>query len=561
MRLAKYLPPLTTLEKESLEKLAGLPLHKHGEADVREEFLAPIVALLGYERGGDKDVLREDTHSLSQLFVMLGRHKYKLDYRFIIRKQGFWLLEAKPASCADPKNPPEITAEDIGQAFAYALHPQIDAPYFAVSNGWWFCLYDRDSGKQDPILKISQAELPKRFDELRQILGAEQITFHLKRRLISRIEQVLSADITLERSEEFLREVERVVNKVRPKVLDNFRAVRKTITPEKALWERLLSADRPYHLVETALASAFTIKQMDEASERLADRLLAVPNSGEMYVTLSKLLIESPRGMLIHEHFNTLHALAVLAQRQGDTVVQFPDSTLPGSKSPLPLKDIFFKWTHILLTHFSLRPSLRFLWATEALLGRIAKRAAVYDAGTRRGIMQAVDFKKFQLPEEMVAAITLCPAANLIASVTVAQMGGLDAVIRETFDKKRREFLPAKARQEYERLRQAEQRLIDASPDYPQLLRELDSEWGELLQLDSINVSYDKLGAGVCDVLEMFPALTANLPVECHDPLRALAGLSVPHAAECCRLIGKEPSVFEPTEAEAQRKRIFDPFS
>lgn len=561
MRLAKYLPPLNSEDKERLEKLAVLPLEKFGEADVREEFLAPIVALLGYERGGDKDVLREDTHSLSELFVMLGRHKYKLDYRFIIRKQGFWLLEAKPASCADPKNPPGITAEDIGQAFAYALHPQIDAPYFAVSNGWWFCLYDRDSGRQDPILKISQAELPKRFDELRQILGAEQITFHLKRRLIGRIEQVLSADITLERSEEFLREVERVANKVRPKVLDNFRAARKKTVPERILWERLLAAERPYQLVETALACAVSIKDMTDASETLADRLLAVPNSGDMYVTLSKLLIETPRAMLIHEHFNTLHALAVLAQRQGDTAVPFPDSTLPGSKSPLPLKEIFAKWAHILLTHFHPRPPLRFLWATEAIMGRIAKRAAVYDAGKRRGIIQSVDFKKFQLPEEMVAAITLCPAGDLIASVAVVQMSGLATVISETFDKKRREFLPAKARQEYERLCQAEQRLIATSPDYSQLLRELGSGWGELLQIDSVNVTYDKLGAGVCDVLRMFPDLTASLPIECHDPLRTLAGLGVPYAADCCRLIKKEPLGIGPAEAEAERTRIFDPFS
>lgn len=561
MRLAKHLPPLTDAEKARLEKLASLPLHKHGEADVREAYLAPIVELLGYERGGDKDVVREDMRALSPSFVMLGSHKYKLDYNFIVWKQGFWLLEAKSALCEDPKTPPAIAVEDVNQAFAYALHHQVDAPYYAVSNGWWFCLYDRDSGTQDPILKISQAELPKRFDELRQVIGAEQITFHLKRRLISRIEQVLSADVTLERSEEFLREVERVVSKVRPKVLDNFRAARKKAAPEKAFWARLLDTERPYHLVETALASAVSIKDMADVSETLADRLLAVPNSGDMYVTLSKLLIETPRAMLLHEHFNTLYALAVLAQRQGDTAASFPDSTLPGSKSPLPLKEIFAKWAHVLLTHFHPRPPLRFLWATEAILGRIAKRAAVYNAGMRRGIMQAVDFKKFQLPEEMVAAITLCPAGDLITAVTVAQMGGLDAVIGETFDNKRREFLPAKARQEYERLRQAEQRLIAASLEYPQLLHELGSGWSELLMIDSVNVSYDKLGAGVCDVLKMFPTLTANLPVECHDPIRALAGLSVPYAVECCRLIGKEPSVFESAEAEAQRKRIFDPFS
>jgi hypothetical protein len=218
MALGKYLPPLSENEKAMILKLAHLRLDSYTEADIREEYLAPIIALLGYRRDSDYQVLREDTFKLSPLFVMFGRQRYDLDYRFVIWKQGFWLLEAKPGQCADPATPPVLTDEDVGQAFSYALHPSIDAPYFAISNGWQTQLYDRDGSTTEPILSFAQGELPDKFEELRRLLHARQITFQLKRRLLARVEQVLSADVDLDRLSEFQRMVADVVQRSRPKV-------------------------------------------------------------------------------------------------------------------------------------------------------------------------------------------------------------------------------------------------------------------------------------------------------------------------------------------------------
>jgi hypothetical protein len=92
-----------------------------------------------------------------------------------------------------------------------------------VSNGWWTNVYDRDSGSKTPILSVPQKELPLRFDELRGIIGATQVTFHLKRQLLARVEKVLAADITLQRSEDFVDAIERIAARVRPQVLENFR--------------------------------------------------------------------------------------------------------------------------------------------------------------------------------------------------------------------------------------------------------------------------------------------------------------------------------------------------
>lgn len=560
LHIAKRLPPLSDLDKDRLNKLAKLPLHKYREADVREEFLAPIIELLGYERGKDRDVLREDVQALSPAYVMLGSHKYKLDYKFVVWKQGFWLLEAKSAECSDPDKPPNITPEDVGQAFAYALHPHVDAPYYAVSNGWWFNLYDRDGESQEPILKISQSELPAKFDELRKVLHAEQITFHLKHRLLRRIEQVLGADVSLDRSDEFLREVSHVVNKVRPRVLENFRTVCKHNQDIEAYWIKSLETARPYQLVETVLGSAVSLGDLAKVGNKIAECVLAVPNSGDTYLTLSKLLVEVPRPVLLHEHINSLYVLAVLAKRGGDMEVAFPQSTLPRAKSPLPLKSIFAGWAEILLTHFEKRPELRFLWVAEALLGRFAKRVAVCNEAGRRGIIEMTDFQRYSLPEDLLATVTACPASNLIAMVTNTQMVVLGNLISELFDRKNRRFLDAKAKQVYEEIYKQEQKLIHATPNYRKLLDELGSEWGELMFFDSINVTYDKLGAGVCNILEMFPELTKSLPASCHDAIRELAGLGANYADKCCALIGKAPMNFTTAEIESRQKALFHPF-
>ena len=49
------------------------PFDRMGEADVREEILAPLVKLLGYRSGTKYDVLREQTLTLRYPKTSLGR--------------------------------------------------------------------------------------------------------------------------------------------------------------------------------------------------------------------------------------------------------------------------------------------------------------------------------------------------------------------------------------------------------------------------------------------------------------------------------------------------------
>lgn len=110
------------------------------EADVREEIIAPVLARLGYKSGTANHVRRELTLRYPKDF--LGRKKPasdpslrgRADYVCEVDSRIRWTIEAKP-----PTEP--ISTDDIEQAYTYAKHPEIRAPYFVVCNGLEFRVY------------------------------------------------------------------------------------------------------------------------------------------------------------------------------------------------------------------------------------------------------------------------------------------------------------------------------------------------------------------------------------------------------------------------------------
>lgn len=103
------------------------------ETDVREEVAAPLLALLGYERGTVNDILRELSISYDRNF--LGRKKNndpplrgRADYVLSVTGAGRWVLEIKSPS-------ESITKDAIDQAISYARHPEVSATYAVVLNG------------------------------------------------------------------------------------------------------------------------------------------------------------------------------------------------------------------------------------------------------------------------------------------------------------------------------------------------------------------------------------------------------------------------------------------
>ena len=128
--MRKYRAPLTKGEIDELCRLARLDFSNWSEADVREEFIVPLLKILGYRKELDYSVSREESYKLNQLFIQLGRDRIKLDYICSVRKQKFWIIESKPGGVKVNNVAPKITEEEIAQAHFYSLHPAVDAKLF-----------------------------------------------------------------------------------------------------------------------------------------------------------------------------------------------------------------------------------------------------------------------------------------------------------------------------------------------------------------------------------------------------------------------------------------------
>lgn len=143
------------------------------EADVREEVIAPILRLLGYRSGTENTVLRERAIELRYPNMFLGRKKPdkdpvlrgRPDYICDARNIARWVIEAKPPS-------EEIGQDDIEQAHSYAVHPELAAPLFVLSNGREWLVFESNRGPAvDPMLRLSYQEIRERFYVLHNLLS------------------------------------------------------------------------------------------------------------------------------------------------------------------------------------------------------------------------------------------------------------------------------------------------------------------------------------------------------------------------------------------------------
>jgi hypothetical protein len=111
------------------------------ETDVREVIVRPLLERLGYRHGTDATILTEKTLRYDRSF--LGRKKPKkdppltgrADYICEVISFGRWVIEVKSPS-------EELSQDTVEQAHTYAMHPEIAASFFLITNGRCFRLYE-----------------------------------------------------------------------------------------------------------------------------------------------------------------------------------------------------------------------------------------------------------------------------------------------------------------------------------------------------------------------------------------------------------------------------------
>ncbi|WP_067929613.1 hypothetical protein [Alicyclobacillus shizuokensis] len=529
--MRKYRPPLTENEKKELERLSKLNFDGWSESDVREEFIVPLLILLGYRKNMDYSVSREESYKLNPLFIQLGRDRIKLDYICSVRKQKFWIIEAKPGGHRIDNKIPPLSEEDIAQAHFYSLHPSVDTPYFVVTNGWYIHLYDREAVNEGltPLLAFKHSDLPSEFMKLDAIIGATQLLCGLKQRLLKSAEMTLSAEVHLDRLDEFVQAIKMSMNKIRPMVLENFRSNAKVQEATRTEVVDSMLNTAPLDLIVSSVFMASNSRGfMRASSDVLARRLISSPQSIQ-HLFMTNLLIEQTRPVRIPYYYNALEFLIRL---------QLLDPTF--THQGQTIQSIIENWVEMCLFHFWSRKDLRYMWLAEGLIGRLAIRLVYLAPQVRSAIISKTQSQIYFAPEEEVAWMGPSPARNVIdfvehvITVTLANFVDKymsDGTIKETLIK-----------EELSRLAKLVD-TIEQQDDYKKIRSELGPSWGELRFYDSTNVQFDVLSSGICDILSDHPDILNNLSdtIKKRIALQSRIGI-VNYAKECLSILGDKYS-------------------
>ncbi len=167
--------PVNTLFREkclgSDMKFEPFAFSRLGEADVREEIVAPLLQYLGYRAGTRNDIIREQSLRYPRIFI--GRKNEKrdpllrgsADYICEVNGTVRWVIEAKS---------PDVTLgpDEIDQAYTYANHPEVRAVYFSLTNGREFRVYQTNHGPDaPPLLSVTYEALEDSLQRIENLLS------------------------------------------------------------------------------------------------------------------------------------------------------------------------------------------------------------------------------------------------------------------------------------------------------------------------------------------------------------------------------------------------------
>jgi len=533
--MRKYRPPLTKDEISELNRLAKLDFSNWSEADVREEFVVPLLKILGYRKELDYSVSREESYKLNPLFIQLGRDRIKLDYICSVRKQKFWIIESKPGGMKLNDVVPEITEEDIAQAYFYSLHPSVDAKLFVVTNGWYINLYDRDQLDKNlnPILSIRHSDLPQEFKQLDSILGASQLLYTLKKRILKDIEVTLSSEVHLDRLDEFIDAVRYSVSKVKPKVLENFR-VNAKIQEElrnKKFEEFIYKEDLDF-IVSSIFMSNLSKRDLYKVSQIVAERYIKSTSSIQ-YLFLHKLLLKEARAVTYPYYFSVLVFLLELKKLGIKSITQLN----------IDIDEVIIDWIEMCLFHFGKNLELRYLWAFEGLISRAAVRIVYLSEPIRNIVNRITETELFLLPEEEVAWLGPAQAKVIISIVDKTIIQSLETVVIKFM--KGGKVQNRIINQEFMKLQDIVDKIEKVTEkDYLKVRCELGSSWSELRFYDSMNHYWDPLSSGICNILSEEIEIINKLPDYIKDRilLQDYLGI-VNYADKCAKLIDKKAKI------------------
>lgn len=228
-------------ERDFITYWKNTDFSKYNEMDVREELISHLLHLLGYSKNTVNSIIREKTLQLTQPFQRIGRKRIQIDYAPTIRLKSFWILEAKPG------NVKEMDVGDLLQAYLYASHPEIQAEYIVLCNGWKLMIYDvhQVMDWDIPFFEISNEDCDSKFQELKQILSAKTMLKYRREQLLQQIRNTFEVELDVEQWKGFVRSFNKMKHPIEARIQENVWELQKKEYDkrEKQAKEELKQAD------------------------------------------------------------------------------------------------------------------------------------------------------------------------------------------------------------------------------------------------------------------------------------------------------------------------------
>lgn len=220
---------LTILDQKFIKNWKSLDFTSWNESDIREDFVAPLLRLLGYAKGTVNDILREENLKLSKPYHRIGRKQVAIDYVPTLRLKKFWIIEAKPGK------PKKMSFDDYLQAHLYANHPEMQVRYIVMCNGWEIRIYDAlmSENWDDYLYKSSKEDCQNTFTDIKNFLHQKTMGKALRSQILTTIKESLLIEIDESEAESFKKEVVRMYFDALPKIRKNAQELKITAWEER----------------------------------------------------------------------------------------------------------------------------------------------------------------------------------------------------------------------------------------------------------------------------------------------------------------------------------------
>ncbi len=470
--------PLTDAEKQILQELATLDVTKFKEVDVREDILTPLLRVLGYQKGKDFSIQREEALQVP------GRKRYP-DYTLRLWKEQFWLIEAKRPKSSG------FSGADIEQAMCYAGHPKINAALVVLCDGLQSSIFDREESILKPALTVDIVNLQQHIRELQAVLSPWQVWFFEKRRIVRYLDKVFNKEFNITRLEEFKSLVSKRLDAKQRVVIDNMRSTLENADSIDEIALELRSSE-PADLVEVAFFLGFNLSSTTAIAESLVRHCCR-----SSFPVLYRVFPDYARNMNDHYCMHALNFLIHLHESEA-TVNWLPAWLGQGND----LEHALNKFIEGCLTYFAFDPVRRHILLCAAALRRLFKALMVVDENvwSKGKILHVIE--RYEAPEDSWPQILSSPERQNLLRLDGLVKFNVGQLIGECSDSRGEpqcELIERRLREIWE----AEARAVGSIPSYTEFLKARRVE--EVHPTEAIAVVYDYLGHGSLSVVDDHP--------------------------------------------------------